>query len=398
MNKELIAIILAAGKGERMHSEIPKVLQPICGRAMLEYVLELVNDLKIKRKLLVLGYKADLVKKALKQKIEVVIQKELLGTADAVKTAGNLLKGFKGTLLILYGDHPLFKKETIKNLIEHHLQNKPDVTLLSAKVRDPSGYGRILRDGQGNICKIIEESELDEFQKSIKEINLGASCFEKEKLFSVLDYIKKDKSKNEYYLTKAIELLYKNKAVIETVKLTDIEQALGINTYLDLAKANRIMQMRIHQDLVAKGVRLVDPQNIFINYNVSIGEGTIIYPFTVIENDVKIGRNCSLGPFLHLREGTRLKDNVVLGNFVEVVRSKIGKKSLAKHFSYLGDALIGKEVNIGAGTVTANYDGKKKNRTVIKDKAFIGSDTVLIAPVKIGRFATTGAGSVVTKH
>ena len=398
MAKDIVAIILAAGKGKRMKSSLPKVLHPLCERPMLDYVLDLVDGLRIKRKILVLGENHGMIKKHLKRKIEVAIQRKPQGTADAVKATEEKLKNFKGDLLILYADHPLFKKETIKMLIEHHQKNKLDLTLLTAYLKKPQGYGRIIRDRTGCVCKVLEEDKLNEYQKQIKEINLGACCFNKESLFSVLKDIKRNNVQKEYYLTDAVELLYKKNALIDAIKIEDIKEAMGINSYADLAKANRIMQERIIQRLFQKGVRIVDPSSTFIAYGTRIGEGTVIYPFTIIEKDVKIGRNCSLGPFIHLRRGTTIKDNVVLGNFLEVVRSRIGENTFAKHFSYLGDAWIGKGVNIGAGTVTANFDGKKKNPTIIKDKAFIGSDTILIAPLKVGKSAVTGAGSVIPHH
>ena len=395
---KIIAIILAAGKGKRMKSSFPKVLHPLCERPMLEYVLDLVDGLRIKRKILVLGENHGMIKKHLKRKIEIAIQRRPQGTADALKATEGKLKGFEGDLLILYADHPLFRKETIKKLLQHHLKNRLDLTLLSAYLKKPQGYGRIIRDQTGCICKVLEEDKLNEYQKQIKEVNLGACCFNKESLFSVLKYIKPNNLQKEYYLTDAVELLYKRKALIDAIKIDDIKEAMGINSYADLAKANRIMQERIIERLLQEAVKIVDPQTTFIAYNSQIGEGTVIYPFTIIEKDVKIGKNCSIGPFIHLRSGTVIEDNVILGNFLEVVRSKIEKHTVAKHFCYLGDAQVGKEVNIGAGTVTANFDGKNKNPTIIKDKAFIGSDTILIAPVKVGKSAVTGAGSVIPRH
>jgi bifunctional UDP-N-acetylglucosamine pyrophosphorylase/glucosamine-1-phosphate N-acetyltransferase len=395
---KIVAIILAAGEGKRMKSPFPKVLHPLCERPMLEYVLDLVDELRIKRKILVLGKNYEVIKKHLKRKIEIAIQRKPQGTADALKATEEKLRGFKGDLLILYGDHPLFRKETIKKLIVHHQKDRLDLTLLSAYLKKPQGYGRIIRDKTGCVCKILEEDKLNDYQKQIKEVNLGACCFRKESLFSVLKEIKPNNAQKEYYLTDAVELLYKRNGLIDAIKIEDVKEAMGINSYADLAKANRIMQERIIERLLKGAVKIMDPQTTFIAYNSRIGEGTVIYPFTIIEKDVKIGKNCSIGPFIHLRSGTVIEDNVVLGNFLEVVRSKIGKHTFAKHFCYLGDAQIGEEVNIGAGTVTANFDGKKKNPTIIKDKAFIGSDTILIAPVKVGKSAVTGAGSVIPRN
>jgi len=396
--KNLAVIILAAGKSTRMKSGMPKVLHPICGRPMLGYVLDLVKNLKIKEIVAVLGYKYEEVKKFINSGIKVVIQRKLLGTADAVKEAFPPLRNFKGTVLVLYADNPLLKPETIKKLIEHHLKNNLDATLLTAKIDKPSGYGRVLRDRYSSICGIVEERDADDFQKDIQEINTGTICFNKDKLSYGLKYVRPDNRKREYYLTDTINILYKQGCIIDSVKIDDISEALGINSRQDLAKANSIMQRRINEKLMQKGITIVDSNSTFIGYGANIGQDTTIYPFTVIERGVKIGKRCFVGPFAHLREGTQLEDDVVVGNFLEIIRSKISHKTMAKHFAYIGDSRIGRSVNIGAGVVTANFDGKEKNITVIKDNAFIGSDTVLVAPVKIGKAAKTGAGSVVLKN
>jgi bifunctional UDP-N-acetylglucosamine pyrophosphorylase/glucosamine-1-phosphate N-acetyltransferase len=398
MHKNIACIILAAGKSTRMKSDIPKVLHPLCGRPMLSYVLDLVSDLKIKKVMVVLGHKYEEVKKLLKPGIKVGIQKRLLGTADAVKVTLPLLGNFKGTILVLYADNPLLKKETVRKLLEHHLKNNADATLLTAKLDKPAGYGRVLRDKYASICGIIEEKDVDDFQKDIQEINTGIVCFHKDKLIAALKYVKANNRKKEYYLTDIISVFYKKGYIIESMKIPDINEAQGINSRQDLSKANKIMQDRINTELMQKGISIIDPDSTFISYGTRIGRDTTIYPFTVIERNVKIGKRCFIGPFAHLREGSVLSDDIVIGNFVETVRTEISPKTLVKHFSYLGDSRIGRSVNIGAGTVTANFDGKKKNITVIKDKAFIGSDTVLVAPVKVGKAAKTGAGAVVLKN
>ena len=398
MVNNVSVIILAAGKSTRMKSAIPKVLHPICGRPMLDYVMDLVKDLKVKRVIAVLGHEQARVKKMLASGTRIAIQKRLLGTADAVKVALPQLKNFKGTVLVLYADNPLLKKEAIKKLIRHHIENNCDATLLTAEMIKPAGYGRILRDKYSSICGIVEEKDADDFQKDIKEINTGIICFNKDRLVEALKYVRPDNRKKEYYLTDTVAILYKRGGLIDSIKADDINEALGINSRSDLAKAYKIMQRRINEELMCKGVTIIDPETAFIAYGTKVGPDTTIYPFTVIERDVKIGARCQVGPFIHLRAGSRLENDVRAGNFLEIVRSRIKPKSTARHFGYLGDARIGREVNIGAGTVTANFDGKKKNVTVIKDKAFIGSDTVLVAPVTIGKSAKTGAGSVVLKH
>lgn len=397
MKKNIVVIILSAGKSTRMKSDLPKVLHHICGRPMFGYLLDTVSSLKLKRTVIVLGYKHGEIKKILNPKIKIVLQKKLDGTASAVRVALGALKDFKGTVLVLYADNPLLKKETITKLLRHHVENKSDATLLTAQVDKPRGYGRILRDKYSSICGIVEEKDADDFQKDIKEVNTGIMCFNKNKLFDALKHIRPNNRKKEYYLTDIIGILYKKGGLVDGIRIPDVNEALGINSRLDLARANAIMQKRINEDLMQKGVTIVDSDSTFISYGTKIGKDTTIYPFTVIERNVKIGRRCSIGPFAHLRENTTIEDEVVVGNFLEVVRSRISSKTLVKHFCYLGDSQIGKGVNIGAGTVTANFDGRKKNATVIKDKAFIGSDTVLVAPLRIGKQAITGAGAVVLK-
>lgn len=398
MKNKVAVIILAAGKGERMKSDRPKVLHPVCGRPMLGYVLDLIKDLKIKNSIVVLGYKYKEVKRHIGDGIKIAIQKKISGTADAVKTALPLLKNFKGAVLVLYGDNPLLKKESISKLLKYHIENGLDVTLLTAQLDKPTGYGRVLRDKYSSICRVVEEHDANDYQKDIKEVNTGIMCFNKQSLEQALRFVLPDNRKKEYYLTDVIGILYKKDRLIDGVRVSDINEALGINSREGLAFANKIMQERINSEFMQQGITIVDPQTTFINFGAKIGKDTKIYPFTVIESNVTIGKNCLIGPFAHLRDGTRLKDNVVAGNFLEIVRSSIGNKTLLKHFGYIGDSLIGKKVNIGAGTVTANFDGKEKNTTIIKDEASIGSDTVLVAPVRIGKLAVTGAGSVVTKN
>lgn len=381
-----------------MKSDIPKVLHPVCGRPMLGYVLDLAGELKIKNIITVLGHKHQDVRKLLKPGIKVVLQKRLKGTADAVKEALPLLRSFKGTVLILYGDIPLLKKETIQKLLDYHVKNDLAATILTAKLDKPGSYGRILRDKYCGICGIAEAKDADDFQKDIQEVNTGIICFDKDKLAGALKLIKANNLKKEYYLTDAIGILYKKGCIIDGVRIDDIDESLGINSRSELAKANSIMQKRINEGLMQKGVTILDSDSTFIGYTAEIGADTTIYPFTVIESDVKIGKHCSIGPFIHLRESTRLDDNVVAGNFLEIVRSNISSGTFLKHLGYIGDSRIGRNVNIGAGTVVANFDGKKKNITVIKDGAFIGCDTVLVSPVKIGKRARTGAGAVVTKN
>lgn len=398
MKNNIAVIILAAGKSTRMKSGTPKVLHNLCGRPMLGYVLDLVTSLKPEQVVTVLGFKQELVRKFIPKGVKISIQKKLIGTADAVKAGLAALKGFKGTVLVLYGDNPLLKKETLNKLLEYHIKNNVDATLLTAQLKKPSGYGRIVRDKCFSICGIVEEKDADEVQKDIKEINTGIMVFKKESLSGNLKYIRPNNRKKEYYLTDIIGILAKKNYLVDGLKVEDPQEALGINTRSELAKANSLMQARINEKFMQEGVTIIDPLTTFINFGTKIGQDTVIYPFTVIERGVKIGKRCSVGPFAHLREAAKLKDDVTAGNFIEMVRSTIGAKTFVKHFSYIGDSSVGSRVNIGAGTVTANFDGLKKNNTVIKDNVNIGSDTVIVAPVKIGKSAFTGAGSVVTRN
>ncbi|MBL7151399.1 MAG: NTP transferase domain-containing protein [Candidatus Omnitrophica bacterium] len=392
-------IILAAGKGRRMKSALPKALHPICGRPMLGYVLDLARSLGAEKTVVVTGHKSEEVRKIIPAgKTKIVLQKKLLGSGDAVKKGLEPLKGFKGTVLVLYADVALLKKETLKKLLKYHRENELDATILSAQLNKPAGYGRVLRDEYCAVRAVVEEKDANDAQKEIKEINTGIICFNKEKLDAVLKGVKLNKRKKEYYLTDTIGIFYKKGFLADAIKADDADEVMGVNSRVELSRANALMQQRINRDFMEKGISIIAPRQTFINHGVKIGRDSIIYPFSVIDSNVKIGRRCSVGPFVHLRENTALQDDVVAGNFIEIVRSKLGAGTLAKHLCYIGDSRIGRRVNIGAGSVTANFDGKKKNLTVINNGAFIGSNTVLVAPVKIGRQAVTGAGSAVVKN
>lgn len=398
MAKETAAIILAAGKGVRMRSALPKVLHRICGKPMIDYTLDLVDALGIKKKVVIVGHKYEEVSAYLKDKgIEVIQQRRLLGTGDAVSSAKRSLSGFSGDILVIYADTPLIKKETIENLITKHEASGSACTMLSAIMKDPTGYGRIKRNGGGNVTGIVEELDADVFDKAIDEINVGIYYFDSKQLFDALDKITPKNNKGEYYLTDAIHIISKRNGKIDALLTSDADEALGVNTREDLIEAQRTMKVRVAGNFAEKGVTVMDPDATIIDQNAVIGEGTTIFPFTVIDKGVVIGRNCEIGPFARLRKGTSIADGVKIGNFVEVTRSEIGNDVRIKHLSYIGDASIKEGANIGAGTITANYDGKEKNQTEIGKDARIGSGTILVAPVKVGEGAVTGAGAVVTK-
>lgn len=395
--KELRAIILAAGKGTRMKSDMPKVLHPVCGRPMLAYVIEAVRSVGSLISYVVVGHEAEKVKKFLGPDIKTVVQKDLLGTADAVRCAEGELKDFKGDVLVLCGDTPLLRAETLKALIKTHRQTGASCTVLTTVVSNPSGYGRIIRGADGQAVAIREDKDLLKSERSIREINVGVYCFKSESLSKTLPLIEMNSKKKEFYLTDIVEVMAARTLKIETLETETPQEGWGINTQIDLANAAAVLRRRILEEFMLDGISIEDPATTFISDGVKIGSGTVVKPFTVIEGDVVIGKNCVIGPFAHFRPGTRIGNQVEIGNFTEISRSKIGDKSFMKHFSFLGDAVAGCEVNIGAGVVTANYDGKDKHQTRLGDGAFIGSDSILVAPVKIGKRAVTGAGCVVAK-
>jgi bifunctional UDP-N-acetylglucosamine pyrophosphorylase/glucosamine-1-phosphate N-acetyltransferase len=397
--RNIAAIVLAAGEGTRMKSSIPKVLHPICGKPMIKYLIDNLNSIGIQKIIVIVGHMAELVKKNLRG-VKCVTQPSLLGTADAVvRVKRELLKDKKiQSILVVYGDIPLLSITTLKKLVDRHISTKSGCTLLVSKLKNPTGYGRLLRSNNGRIVKIIEELDASIYEKVIEEINVGAYCFNKDELFKALEKIRPENRKKEYYLTDTIEILAKSNILVDSVETDDQHEFLGVNTRNDLIRAEEVVRRRILGRIMQEGVTVVDPNNTYVEEDVEIGRDTVIYPYTFIDNGVKIGSNCNIGPFARLRQGVMLADEVSVGNFVEIVRSRIGKYTRIRHQCYIGDTTIGKFVNIGAGTIVANYDGKHKHKTIIEDNAFIGSGTILIAPVKIHKGAVTGAGSVVTKN
>ena len=380
-----------------MRSDLPKVLHKIGSRPVIDYITALITSLGIKRTVAVVGYKADLLKKYFGKSAKLVIQKQLLGTGDAVMRTRPWLDNFKGHVLILYGDTPLLTKETLKRLINHHINTKASCTLLTANLKNPTGYGRILRDKNYHIIKIIEDQEASIYEKVITEVNAGVICFRANDLFRVLKEIKPQNKKKEYFLTDTIELLLRQGQKVESVIAEDNQEILGINSRDDLTRAQEIVRRRSLYKFMLKGITIVDPNTTFIDDSVEIGQDSIIYPFTVIEEKVKIGKGCEIGPFSRIRSGVNILDKVKIGNFTEITRSKIGKGTNIRHQSYIGDTIVGDKVNVGAGTIIANYDGKTKHETIIEDSAFIGCGTILVAPVKVSKGAVTGAGCVVPR-
>ena len=423
-------IIMAAGKGKRMKSNLPKVLHNLAGKPILNYVLDTVDQLEAKRKILIVGYKSDQIRELIGDKIEYVEQKEQLGTAHAVLQTKKLLSDFKGDVLILSGDVPFLTVKILKKLLKYHQANNFCCTLVSTILKKPKGYGRIIRDKKGEIKGIIEEVDLSADKKKITEVNSGIYCVNKDKLFQALEKITPDNKQGEYYLTDSVEILLKEGLTVGNIIVKDYSQILGINSRLDLTDASQKVYQKTLQDLMLQGVTIVDPNSTFIERGVKIGQDTIIYPFTIIEKDTKIESGCligpyshlidadigkgvriwasiiesstvkegaNIGPYAHLRPETIVEKGAKIGNFVEVKKSTMGEGSKASHLTYLGDAIIGKRVNIGAGTITCNYDGEKKYKTVIEDEVFVGSNNTLVAPVKLGKDSYTGAGSTITE-
>jgi bifunctional UDP-N-acetylglucosamine pyrophosphorylase/glucosamine-1-phosphate N-acetyltransferase len=398
MMSDFRAIILAAGKGTRMKSETPKVLHQVAGKPVLQYVLDVTKYLGSLKTYVVVGHKSEMVKAYLGGHVQSAVQKRLLGTADAVRSVENDMKGYRGHVIILCGDTPLLDKQIIRKLINKHLKTKAVCTVLTAKIPDAGTYGRIIRNMDGTIAAIREHKDATEEERSINEINVGVYCFRSPLLFENLKKIALNPKKKEFYLTDIIELLLSRGEKVETLVTDDPNVAFGVNTREDLALCECILRERIARRLMLSGVTIIDPKTTFIDDDVQIGRDTVIHPFTVIQSGVKIGRECSIGPFARLRPGTTLGNKVEVGNFGEISRTKMGDGTLMKHFGFLGDTDIGANANVGAGCVTANYDGKNKNKTRIGPKAFLGSDSVLVAPVEIGPEAVVGAGSVVTKN
>lgn len=395
--KNPIAIILAAGRGTRMKSETPKVLHKILGKPVIYYVLDSVRGAGVSDTIVIAGYGSELLQDAVKD-AKIVIQKELLGSGDAVRTAGKALKNYSGDLLVVCGDTPLIRAKTIKELIAKHRSSQSAVTILTAKVNDPTGYGRIARDDDGKVTGIIEQVKASLYEEVINEINVGTYCFRAADLFEALERVRPDNKKKEIFITDTIGIMKNKGKRIESYLLEDSDEAIGVNTRLDLAASATILKKRTTEQLMLEGVTIQDPASTVIYPGAKIGKDTTIYSNTVIESDVEIGSNCQIGPFARIRPGVSIGNDVEVGNFVELNRTKVGDDTKIKHHTYLGDAIVGEGVNIGAGTITANYDGKNKNKTVIEDGAFIGVGAILIAPVRVGSKATVGAGSVVPKE
>lgn len=392
-----IAIVLAAGKGTRMKSEKSKQVHKILGKEIVLRAVENAKKAGIHDIVAVVGYKKEQVQEVLKDTVEYVVQEEMLGTGHAVMQARKYLEGKKGKVVVLNGDVPILRPETIKKLIEKSNANKEYATLLSAIYENPYGYGRIIRDEGGNVEAIVEEKDANELQKEIKEINAGIYCFDIQELLKALDEIDNDNASGEYYITDVIKIMNDKGLKTGATIVEDNTEILGVNDKVQLEILTRILRLRINAEHMKRGVNIEDTNTTYIYDDVEIGTDTVIHPNTTIKSDVKIGSNCEIGPNAYIREKCRLDDNVKIGNFVEIKNTKVGKGSKVPHFIYLGDCEVGEKCNIGCGTITCNYDGFNKSKTIIGDHVFIGSNTNLVAPVEVGDNAFVAAGSTITE-
>lgn len=431
MSNNRYAVILAAGKGTRMQSKLYKVLHKVCDRTMVELVLDSLNNLEMQEVITVVGHGAERVKEVLGDRTKFVLQAEQLGTAHAVKVAKDELKDKEGTTIVMYGDTPLIRPETINSMLDHHENTNAKATVLTAIADDPFAYGRIIRDVNGKLVKIVEEKDATEQEKKIKEINSGIYCFDNKLLFEMLEKVKNDNKQGEYYLPDVLGLIHEQKEIIETYLCEDFDETFGVNDRVALAYAESVMRNRINTKHMLAGVTLVDPTNTYIAPNAIIGRDTTIYPNVTIKSNTVIGEDCqikpnsylenvkigngvkvlsstisdskigdftSVGPYAHIRNNCELGEYVRVGNFVELKNTIYGDGSKTAHLSYLGDAEVGKNTNIGCGTITVNYDGKNKYKTKIGNDAFIGCNSNLIAPLEIGDGAVVAAGTTVTEN
>jgi bifunctional UDP-N-acetylglucosamine pyrophosphorylase/glucosamine-1-phosphate N-acetyltransferase len=395
-----VAILLAAGHGKRMKSERAKVLHEVCGQPMIRYVVEAVRGAGAKTIVVVVGYGADQVRQALAGEPDVhfATQERQLGTGDAARACRPLLNGYSGPALILVGDEPLIRPEPLADLLARREAERAACLLGTAIVPDPTGFGRILRDSAGRFLGIVEERDGTVEERAIREVNPSCYVFELPGLWDALDRLDTGNAQGEYYLTDAPKLLQSLGRKVIAVPCLEPDDILGVNTRQHLAQAHALMQARIQDRLMDDGVSIIDPRNTYVDSRAVIGRDTVIFPFTVITGRVKVGVGCKVGPFTHLRDGTTLGDGAEVGAFVEVNRSTLEAGVMARHLAYLGDSHVGAGVNVGAGVITANFDGKAKHATTIGAGAFLGSGSILVAPVKVGEGAVVGAGAVVTKN
>ncbi|ARB35509.1 bifunctional UDP-N-acetylglucosamine diphosphorylase/glucosamine-1-phosphate N-acetyltransferase GlmU [Bacillus subtilis] len=424
------AVVLAAGQGTRMKSKLYKVLHPVCGKPMVEHVVDEALKLSLSKLVTIVGHGAEEVKKQLGDKSEYALQAEQLGTAHAVKQAQPFLADEKGVTIVICGDTPLLTAETMEQMLKEHTQREAKATILTAVAEDPTGYGRIIRSENGAVQKIVEHKDASEEERLVTEINTGTYCFDNEALFRAIDQVSNDNAQGEYYLPDVIEILKNEGETVAAYQTGNFQETLGVNDRVALSQAEQFMKERINKRHMQNGVTLIDPMNTYISPDAVIGSDTVIYPGTVIKGEVqigedtiigphteimnsaigsrtvikqsvvnhsKVGNDVNIGPFAHIRPDSVIGNEVKIGNFVEIKKTQFGDRSKASHLSYVGDAEVGTDVNLGCGSITVNYDGKNKYLTKIEDGAFIGCNSNLVAPVTIGEGAYVAAGSTVTE-
>ena len=427
---ERYGIILAAGKGTRMKSKLYKVLHPVCGKPMVEHIINRVEETKPKEIITIVGHGAEMVKEQLGDRSEYALQAEQLGTGHAVMQAAQFLEGKKGTTLVISGDTPLLTTETLNNLFEYHQGKNASATILTAQAPNPTGYGRIIRDHVGIVEKIVEQKDASPEEVRVKEINTGTYCFDNELLFDALSKLNTDNAQGGYYLTDIIEILKSEGKIVAAYQTEDFDESLGVNDRVALAQANRIMRNRINHQHMLNGVSFINPEATYIDAGVKIGAETVIEPGVYLKGQTVIGSEClitagseivdskigdhvivksscieesivhnhvDIGPFAHLRPKAEIKETAHIGNFVEVKNAKVGEGTKVGHLTYVGDATLGKEINVGCGVVFVNYDGKNKHHTNVGDNAFIGSASNLVAPITVGDGAFIAAGSTINQ-
>ena len=399
---DIKSVILAAGKGTRMKSETSKVLHEIYGKPLLGYVLDAVKNIASEN-FVIVGHHAEDVSTFVEknyQNAKTVLQSPQLGTGHAVSMVCPSLENYDGLVVILCGDTPLITEDTIEKFVDFHKKQNSDLTVMSTIFENPTNYGRIIREQDNTLKCIVEEKDATPEQKAVKEVNAGIYCLNWGKIKAAFSQLTSNNAQGEYYLTDIIEWGKKQNLNVNAYILENNEEIYGINSRLNLAEATSILTRRVLHNLMVNGVTIVDPASTWISPDTEIGQDTVIYPSTYIEGKNKIGKNCKIGPCAHLRGGVEVFDNVKIGNFVEVKKAVIKSNTNVGHLSYIGDSELGSHVNIGAGTITANYEplSKVKSKTTLKDNVKIGSNTVLVAPVTVEEGANIGAGSVVTKN
>lgn len=427
----VFAVILAAGQGTRMKSKLYKVLHPVCGKPMVEHVIDHIGSLNVERVVTVVGHGAELVKETLGNKSEYVLQAEQLGTAHAVLQAEPILGNLEGTTLVVCGDTPLIRPETMQALFAHHKANNAKATILTAVAENPTGYGRIIRDADGQVAQIVEQKDASAGQQLVKEINTGTYCFDNKTLFEALKQVKNDNAQGEYYLPDVIEILQKEGEVVAAYVTENFDETLGVNDRFALSQAEELMRARINERHMRNGVTIINPATTHISADAIIGSDSVLLPGVIIEGKTIIGEDCKIGPnshivdsqighattihssvvlnsqvgnetavgpFAHLRPDSSLGNHVKVGNFVEVKKSVLGDDTKVSHLSYIGDAEVGSNVNIGCGSITVNYDGKNKFKTTIEDDVFVGCNSNLVAPVTLRKGSFIAAGSTITKE